>query len=73
MHARLNTYKRSSRGNDAARWAAALASITQAATESGEDANRLPRRIAQAVAAGTGRIPGGQPGAVGQQRAPGGD
>ena len=57
MHARLNTYKRSSRGNDAARWAAALASITQAATESGEDANRLPRRIAQAVATGLGGSP----------------
>ena len=57
MHARLNTYKRSPRGNDAARWAAALASITQAVTESGEDANRLPRRIAQAVAAGLGGSP----------------
>jgi signal transduction histidine kinase len=57
MHARLNTYKRSPRGNDAARWAAALASITQAATESGEDANRLPRRIAQAVATGLGGSP----------------
>jgi signal transduction histidine kinase len=57
MHTRLNTYKRSSRGNDAARWAAALASITHAATESGDDANRLPRRIAQAVATGLGGSP----------------
>lgn len=57
MHARLNSYKRTPRTNDAARWAAALASITQAVTDTGEDANRLPRRIAQAVAAGLGGSP----------------
>ncbi len=57
MHARLNSYKRATRANEAARWAAALASITEAVTDSSEDANRLPRRIAQAVAAGLGGSP----------------
>jgi signal transduction histidine kinase len=56
MHARLSSYKRTSRNSDATRWAAALASITHA-VDNGDDADRLPRRIAQAVAVGLGGSP----------------